>query len=192
MSARTTIERELREGFNTGRRFTASLMAECAGIAVNSAKRALDTMTRAGKFTKSEEHGLVWYEPLSTIDPLPSSVPVLSILTTRQLVQLRNDIDAERCRRAPPGSVVAYQVRRPIPVGGALLHVELPDDNLITADWFPSVAVAKLALIEFAADLGRPIEGDGFSLDLTEPVGPTSKAWIEDRAATTTTTGEKR
>ena len=83
-------------------------------------------------------------------------------------------------------------MRRPIPVGGALLHVELPGDNLITADWFPSVAVAKLALIEFAADLGRLIEGDGFSLDLTEPGGSVSKAWIEDRAATTTTTGEKR
>ena len=122
-------------------------------------------------------------------------VPVLDLerLTDRKLRQLRADIDGEVARRFPPNEVMGVPVRIAIPAGGVLLHVELPDNNLITCDWFPDIRVAKLALNIFADQLGLEVFNDGFSLDLTVPGGSPSKAWLEEREPITpTTTGEKR
>lgn len=122
-------------------------------------------------------------------------VPGLDLeqLTDQQLRQLRADIDGERCRRYPPNEVMGVQVRIAIPADGVLLHIELPDDNLVTCDWFPDIRVAKLALSLFADELGLEVYNDGFSLDLTVPGGAPSKAWLEEREPIIpTTTGEER
>jgi predicted secreted protein len=61
MSGAEAVRKELDEGFNSGRRFTASLMAECTGVSHDLAARALDKMVREGALTTEDEHGYHWY-----------------------------------------------------------------------------------------------------------------------------------
>ena len=104
-------------------------------------------------------------------------------LTDQQLVEARNAIDAEQARRANTGeTVVSYQVRRAIPAGGALLHVQEPAKKLRTADWFPTVEIALAALGILAAERGRPIHEDGVTVWLDGPEAATgATAWVERR-----------
>lgn len=105
----------------------------------------------------------------------------LATLSNEDLVQLRNDIDAEQARRANTGeTVVSYQVRRAIPAGGALLYVQEPAKKLRTADWFPTMEIALVALAILAAERGRPIHEDGVTVWLDGPEAATGAvAWVK-------------